>query len=81
MLCKKCGAQIPNDSVKCEFCGEVFVEEPKPEETSAEAGVDMGDTQVVNLSSDSDDNKENYSEEMAGRSTHDIKRKKEKESG
>ena len=28
MICKKCGAQVSDDSLKCEFCGEVFVEEP-----------------------------------------------------
>ncbi|MDD6485167.1 MAG: YARHG domain-containing protein [Clostridiales bacterium] len=43
MICKKCGAQLPDEAQKCEFCGEVFVEEPtqkidinKPEEQSAD---------------------------------------------
>lgn len=28
MICKKCGAQVPDETIKCEFCGELLADEP-----------------------------------------------------
>ena len=76
MLCKKCGAQIPDDAAKCEFCGEVFREEPEVNSAEAES---MGDTQVVNLpntaaeeTTENSGEQTSYAEDLRQRSTHDI---------
>lgn len=79
MLCKKCGAQIPDDSAKCEFCGEVFREEPVIDENTE----NMDETKVINLDSDAsqEPNTEQSSfeetnseipEDLSQRSTHEI---------
>ncbi len=78
MLCKKCGAQIPDDAAKCEFCGEVFHDEPIVGEDTA----DMGETKVINLDSeasqDSDTEQQTEDanaeapEDLSQRSTHEI---------
>ena len=74
MLCKKCGAQIPDDAAKCEFCGEVFHDEPIVEENTA----DMDETKVIDLSQDSDTEQPSEEaaveapEDLSQRSTHEI---------
>ncbi len=74
MLCKKCGAQIPDDAAKCEFCGEVFREEPIAEENTA----DMDETKVIDISQSSDTEQQSEEatdeapEDLSQRSTHEI---------
>lgn len=78
MLCKKCGAQIPDDAAKCEFCGEVFHDELIVGEDSA----DMDETKVINLDSErlqnsdteqqSEDSNTEAPEDLSQRSTHEI---------
>lgn len=65
MLCKKCGAQIPDDAIKCEYCGEVFKEEPVAEEKE-----DLDNTKVINVEEKSDI--EDAAEDLSQKSTHEI---------
>lgn len=65
MLCKKCGAQIPDDAIKCEYCGEVFKEEPVAEEKE-----DLDNTKVINVEEKSDI--ADAAEDLSQKSTHEI---------
>lgn len=67
MLCKKCGAQIPDDAIKCEYCGEVFKEEPV-----AEKAEDLEDTKVINVEENTEADSEDVVEDLSQKSTHEI---------
>ncbi len=92
MLCKKCGAQIPDDAAKCEFCNEIFREEPAPADnppTEAKNTEDLDATKVIDVNdteqTEASDIEEQPVEDLSQRSTHEIfeenakKRKKQTE--
>ena len=77
MLCKKCGAQIPDDAAKCEFCNEIFREEAAPADTpptEVENNEDLESTKVldVNGTEEASDIEEQPAEDLSQRSTHEI---------
>lgn len=44
MLCKKCGAELPDETIKCPFCGERYADEPEPESVTDETiKIDLGE--------------------------------------
>ena len=79
MLCKKCGAQIPDDAAKCEFCNEIFREEAAPADnppTEVENTEDLESTKVLDVNDtdieEASDIEEQPAEDLSQRSTHEI---------
>lgn len=79
MLCKKCGAQIPDDVAKCEFCNEIFREEAAPADTpptEVENTEDLESTKVLDVNDtdieEASDIEEQPAEDLSQRSTHEI---------
>lgn len=74
MICKKCGAQIPDNSAECSFCGAEYevapIEEEKPELAAEEAaqeslGIDESGDEIDRILDDNERNRQMQAERIS----------------